>query len=41
MYLGLSPYNNTFSNELSNEQIQSFFDHEIQKDWFYIDSSNQ
>lgn len=41
MYLGLSPYNNTSSNVLGNKQIQGFFDYEIQKDWFYIDSSNQ
>lgn len=41
MYLGLSPYNNISSNMLGNKQIQGFFDYEIQKDWFYIDSANQ
>lgn len=40
MYFGLYPYN-TFSNVPDNMQIQDFFDYKIQKDWFYIDSSNQ
>lgn len=41
MYLGVSSYNNTFSNMLGNEQIQGFFDYKVQRDWFYADSSNQ